>query len=67
MIWRSIWFKKIMDIVVSYEREWIRIFQKKCFEEKTFAQIAEEMDLAESTVKTRFYQMLKRIRQEVQR
>ncbi len=72
VIWRSIWFKKeeirrIMDIVVSYEREWIRIFQKKCFEEKTFAQIAEEMDLAESTVKTRFYQMLKRIRQEVQR
>ena len=59
--------RRIMDIVVSYEREWIRIFQKKCFEEKTFAQIAEEMDLAESTVKTRFYQMLKRIRQEVQR
>ncbi|MFQ7336834.1 MAG: hypothetical protein ACLROW_09490 [Roseburia faecis] len=29
--------------------------------------MAEEMDLAESTVKTRFYQMLKRIRQEVQR
>lgn len=51
--------RRIMDIVVSYEREWIRIFQKKCFEEKTFAQIAEEMDLAESTVKTRFYQMLK--------
>ena len=47
--------RRIMDIVVSYEREWIRIFQKKCFEEKTFAQIAEEMDLAESTVKTRFY------------
>ena len=59
--------RRIMDIVVSYECEWIRIFQKKCFEEKTFAQIAEEMDLAESTVKTRFYQMLKRIRQEVQR
>ena len=39
--------RRIMDIVVSYEREWIRIFQKKCFEEKTFAQIAEEMDLAE--------------------
>lgn len=72
VIWRSLWIQKeeirrIMDIVVSYEREWIRIFQKKCFEEKTFAQIAEEMDLAESTVKTRFYQMLKRIRQEVQR
>ena len=59
--------RRIMDIVVSYEREWIRIFQKKCFEEKTFAQIAEEMELAESTVKTRFYQMLKRIRREVQR
>lgn len=59
--------RRIMDIVVSYEREWVRIFQKKCFEEKTFAQIAEEMDLAESTVKTRFYQMLKRIRREVQR
>ena len=56
-----------MDVVVSYERECLRIFQKECFEEKTFAQIAEEMDLAESTVKTRFYQMLKRIRQEVQR
>lgn len=72
MIWRSIWFKKkrfagLWILSFPNEREWIRIFQKKCFEEKTFAQIAEEMDLAESTVKTRFYQMLKRIRQEVQR
>ena len=57
---------QIMDIVVMYDREWVRIFQKKCFEEKTFAEIAGEMQIAESTVKSRFYQMVKRIRQEVQ-
>ena len=34
-------------------------FQKKCFEEKTFAEIAGEMQIAESTVKSRFYQMEK--------
>lgn len=58
--------RQIMDIVVTYEGEWIRIFQKKCFEEKTFAEISSEMQIAESTVKSRFYQMVKKIRQEVQ-
>ena len=57
---------QIMDIVVMYDREWVRIFQEKCFEEKTFAEIAGEMQISESTVKSRFYQMVKRIRQEVQ-
>ena len=58
--------RQIMDIVVMYDREWVRIFQEKCFEEKTFAEIAGEMQISESTVKSRFYQMVKRIRQEVQ-
>ena len=66
--WETEEEKTVRDLAEHMvQKEEIRIFQKKCFEEKTFAQIAEEMDLAESTVKTRFYQMLKRIRQEVQR
>ena len=44
--------RQIMDIVVMYDRQWVRIFQKKCFEEKTFAEIAGEMQIAESTVKS---------------
>ena len=57
--------QQIMAVVVKYELEWILIFQKKCFEEMTFTEIAKDLHLSVNTVKTRFYSMLKKIKQEV--
>lgn len=57
--------QQIMAVVVTYELEWILIFQKKCFEEMIFTEIAEDLHLSVNTVKTRFYSMLKKIKQEV--
>lgn len=56
---------KVMEVVATYQSEWIRIFQKKCFEEMTFLEISKELDLSENTVKSRFYQMIRRIKKEV--
>lgn len=56
---------EIMQLVSEHELSWVRIFQKKCFEEKTFSQIASELKLSEGTVKTRYYAMIKRIRREL--
>lgn len=58
--------KQIMKIVSGFDTDYIRIFQKKCFEEMTFKEISEEMQLSENTVKTRFYSILKRLRKEVE-
>lgn len=57
--------RHVMTVVAGFDIEWVRIFQKKCFEEKTFAEIAEELGGSVNTVKTRFYTMLKKVRQEV--
>ncbi len=57
---------QVMSVVAQYPSQWVQIFQKKCFEEMTFAQIAESMELSVNTVKTRFYHMVKKIRQEVE-
>lgn len=57
--------RRVMAAAAGFGTEWLRIFQKKCFEEKTFAEIAEEMGLSVGTVKTRFYCMLRKIKQEV--
>jgi RNA polymerase sigma-70 factor (ECF subfamily) len=54
-----------MEVMVTYGQEWVAIFQKKCFRQMTFEEIAEEMNLSVNTVKTRFYSMIRRIRQEV--
>jgi RNA polymerase sigma-70 factor (ECF subfamily) len=55
----------IMEIVSGYENIWVQIFQKKCFEEKTFAQIAADLNISENTAKTRYYTMIKRLRKEM--
>lgn len=55
----------VMEVVAGFDMEWVQIFQKKCFEEKTFLEIAEELGLSANTVKTRFYSMLRKIKQEV--
>lgn len=57
---------KIMSVVSEYKEDWVLIFQKKCFEECTFADIANELNVSESTVKSRFYQMIKNIKKVVE-
>lgn len=57
----------VMAVIVKYGNEWIRIFQMKLFLEKTFSEIAAELNLSENTVKTRYYTMLKQLRKEIQR
>ncbi|MBQ4429775.1 MAG: sigma-70 family RNA polymerase sigma factor [Clostridia bacterium] len=57
--------QRIMRLVSEHELSLVRIFQKKCFEELTFAEIASELGLSEGTVKTRYYAMIKRIRKEL--
>ena len=54
----------IMEIVSYYELAWVRIFQMKCFEDRTFAEIAEVLDISENTAKTRYYAIIKRLRKE---
>jgi RNA polymerase sigma-70 factor (ECF subfamily) len=65
MIVKREWIGRIMEVMVTYGQDWVAIFQKKCFLQMTFEEIAEEMDLSVNTVKTRFYSMIRRIRQEV--
>jgi RNA polymerase sigma-70 factor (ECF subfamily) len=57
--------KSIMEIISGCELIWVQIFQKKCFEDKTFVQIAEELGISENTVKTRYYAIIKRLRKEL--
>lgn len=56
---------RIMQVVAAYPPQWGVIFQKKCFEEQTFAEIAMELAISENTVKTRFYQMIRKIKKVV--
>lgn len=58
--------RQVMEVVSTYDEGYVRIFQKKCFEEKTFLEIAKEEKLSENTVKTRFYTMMRRLKQEVE-
>lgn len=58
---------EVMRIVMGYDIEWARIFQKKCFDELSFREIAEELGISENTAKTRFYTIVKKVREEVRR
>ena len=58
--------KIVMKIVAGYKSEWIQIFKLKCFEEMTFEEIAGELGISEGTVKTRYYNMVKKIKMEVE-
>ena len=56
--------QEIMKIVSVYELAWIHIFQMKCFEERTFSDIAATLNIPENTVKSRYYAIVKRLRKE---
>ena len=55
--------RRIMEAAADFPVPWMHIFQAKCIEEKTFPEIAREANLPESTVKTRYYQMIRRIKE----
>lgn len=54
----------LMETVSQYGQAWVYIFQMKCFEEKTFAEIAKELNISQNTVKTRYYTIINRLRKE---
>lgn len=54
----------IMEIVSGYELTWVQIFQMKCFEDRTFAEIAKVLNISENTAKSRYYAIIKRLRKE---
>ena len=57
--------EKIMEIVSLYKQEWQEIFYMKCFEERTFQDISQTLNISENTVKSRFYKMIRQIKSEV--
>ena len=57
--------RKAMVILVGFGNEWVQIFQWKLFQDKTFHEIAKELNLSENTVKTRYYTMQKKLRREL--
>ncbi|MDO5409463.1 MAG: RNA polymerase sigma factor [Lachnospiraceae bacterium] len=56
--------QEVMDKMVQYDNVYVQIFQQKCFLERTFKEIAQDMGLSENTVKTRFYAIQRRLRKE---
>lgn len=57
--------EEIMEIVSLYKQEWQEIFYMKCFEEMTFQEISQRLNISENTVKSRFYKMIRQIKSEV--
>ena len=57
--------EEIMEIVSLYKQEWQEIFYMKCFEERTFQEISQRLNISENTVKSRFYKMIRQIKSEV--
>ncbi len=58
---------RVMELAAGYDRVWMLIFQRKIFLEHSFREIAEDLGIPESTVKTRYYQMIRGIREEMER
>ena len=58
---------RVMELAAGYDRAWVLIFQRKIFLEHSFREIAEDLGIPESTVKTRYYQMIRGIREEMER
>lgn len=54
--------KEALNIVNGFEANLQQIFRMKLFSDMTFKDIGNALDLNESTVKTKYYNMLKKIR-----
>ncbi len=57
--------RQVMEIVSACPLSWVQVFELRAFEEMSFAEIARELDVSESTVKTRWFTMIRRIRKEL--
>ena len=58
------WLSKIDRFVGTFDAETQRIFRLKSYSEYSFFEISEMTKLHESTVKTKYYRMLKALRKE---
>lgn len=56
---------EILKVVNSFESNIQQIFRLKIFGEMTFKEISELVSLSESTVKTKYYSSLKKLKKEV--
>lgn len=56
--------EKIQAIVNKLSSEYQEIFRLKIFLEATFLEISKILDLSESTVKTKYYSIIKKIKKE---
>ncbi|MCL2627921.1 MAG: RNA polymerase sigma factor [Oscillospiraceae bacterium] len=56
--------RKIEEHIGTLPSEIQRIFRLTLHSDMTFAQIAASMDMPEATVKTKFYRMIKKVREE---
>lgn len=56
---------EILKIVNGFESNLQQIFRLKIFSDMTFKDIAILLELSESTVKTRYYSLIKKIRSEI--
>lgn len=57
-------YSRLKNYITMFDDENQRIFSMKFFQEYTFAQIADVMKLSESTVKSKYYRLLKKIKTE---
>ncbi|MDU1313697.1 RNA polymerase sigma factor [Clostridium septicum] len=53
---------EVLNIVNSFEANIQQIFRMKIFSDMTFKEIGKVLDLSESTVKTKYYRLIKRIK-----
>lgn len=57
--------KEIIDILNNLESNIQQIFRLKVFGEMTFKEISEILEISESTVKTKYYSTIKKIKKEL--
>ena len=53
---------EILEVVKTFNTIYQQIFRLKVFSDMTFAQIGRLLDLSESTAKTRYYAIIKKIK-----
>ena len=56
--------EQIMEIVSLYKQEWQENYYMKCFEERTYQDITQKLNIYETTVKSKFYKMIRQIKSE---
>ncbi|QUH18625.1 RNA polymerase sigma factor [Alkaliphilus sp. B6464] len=58
--------KKIIDMVNRFDAANQQIFRLKLFADYTFLEISNTLQISESTVKTKYYSMLRKIRKDLE-